>query len=262
MSLAPSSAGSRPRSGGPSTVRVAVLLPDVLGTYSDAGNATVLVERLRRRGIAAEAVQVVAGTRPPRGCDVYLLGGGEDTAQRYAAEWLRSHPRLLTALEGAQVLAVCAGLQLLGREVQLPDGRRLRGAGLLDLATVPGRTRAVGEVLTHCTEAGVPAITGFENHRGRTVLGPGARPLGSVVRGTGNGDGGDGVLTPAVVGTYLHGPVLARNPDLADFLLRRATGLELPPLDVPDQAAARRLHLAARWRRPARPALRRRLLPP
>lgn len=238
-------------------MRIAVLLPDVLGTYSDVGNATVLARRLRWRGIAAETIEVVAGAHPPRSCDIYLIGGGEDAAQLYAAEWLRAHPRLLAALQGAQVLAVCAGLQLLGRWMQLPDGRRLSGAGIVGLTTVPGRTRAVGEASTRCLEPGVAPLTGFENHRGRTSLCPGTAPLGTVVRGIGNGDGRDGVLTPAVVGTYLHGPVLARNPDLADFLLRRATGLELAPLDVQDQAEARRLHLApARARRPARPALR------
>ena len=248
------------RRAGPSAVRVAVLLPDVLGTYADGGNATVLLQRLRWRGIAAERVEVTAGGRPPRECDVYLIGGGEDAAQSYAAEWLRSRPGLTAALEEVQVLAVCAGLQLMGQWMQLPDGRRVAGAGLVDLTTVPGPSRAVGEVSTRCTAPGVGLLTWFENHRGCTSLGPGVEPMGTVLHGTGNGDGRDGVLTSAVVGTYLHGPVLARNPDLADFLLRRATGLELAPLDVQDQAASRQLHLpvAPAWRR-ARPALRRRL---
>jgi CobQ-like glutamine amidotransferase family enzyme len=89
----------------------------------------------------------------------------------------------------------------------------------------------------------MPSVTGFENHRGRTVLGPQASALGRVRSGTGNGDGTEGLLSPTAVGTYLHGPVLARNPGLADLILRRATGLRLPPLQVPDQDSARDLHL-------------------
>jgi hypothetical protein len=100
-------------------------------------------------------------------------------------------------------------------------------------------------VVSRCALPGVGTLTGFENHRGVTTLGPGTRPLGRVVRGAGNGtrDRGDGVLTPTVVGTYLHGPVLARNPALADELLRAVTGRSLPPLVLPDQEAVRRVRL-------------------
>jgi CobQ-like glutamine amidotransferase family enzyme len=228
---------------GESVVRIALLLPDVLGTYSDRGNATVLAQRLRWRGIPAEVVEVLADTVPPTDCDVFVIGGGEDGAQTYASRWLTKHSALVAALQTRQVLAVCAGLQVLGHWMEANDGQRIAGAGLFDLTTVPGRRRAVGEVAADCTDSAIPVLTGFENHRGVTTLGEGAAPLGRVLTGIGNGDGTDGVLTPHAVGTYLHGPVLARNPALADLLLARATGLELAPLSVPGQDEARHLHL-------------------
>jgi hypothetical protein len=123
---------------------------------------------------------------------------------------------------------------------------------LLDLATAPGRQRAVGEVLSTCAIPGVGSLTGFENHRGVTTLGAGTTSLGRVVIGIGNGtsDGtghpAEGVLTDRVVGTYLHGPVLARNPALADHILHKVTGQSLPPIDLPDQAALRRTYLPNR----------------
>jgi CobQ-like glutamine amidotransferase family enzyme len=188
---------------------------------------------------------------------VYVLGGGEDAAQAYAVQWLLRQPALLAAMGTAQALAVCAGMQMLGDWTQGADGQRSAGAGVLDLTTVEGARRAAGEVVAECTHRDVQTLTGFENHRGRTYLGPGLTPLGRVRSGTGNGDGVDGVLTASVVGTHLHGPVLARNPTLADFLLHRATGHVLSALEVPDQEAARRLHLGGARRRRLRSVLRR-----
>jgi CobQ-like glutamine amidotransferase family enzyme len=228
-------------------LRVVLLLPDVLGTYSDRGNAVVLAQRARWRGIPVELREAPVTSAPPTTGDVYVLGGGEDAAQLVAARWIAERPRLRDALGRAQVVAVCAGLQLLGVWTADRTGRRHDGAGVLDLTTVPGARRAVGEVVVDGAACGGEPVTGFENHLGRTRLGPGLAPLGRVLHGTGNGDGGDGVLTGTVVGTYLHGPVLARNPQLADLVLRRALGRDdLPPLDVPDEEAARAQHLARR----------------
>jgi CobQ-like glutamine amidotransferase family enzyme len=243
---------------GDSAVRIGALLPDVLGAYSDDGNVTVLAQRLRWRGVPVEVCTVTADRTPPADCDLYVLGGGEDSAQAFAADWLRRHRRLRAALEGrAATFAVCAGLQVLGRWMQDSNGRRYAGVEILDLTTEPGRHRAVGEVVSACALPGVGTLTGFENHRGVTTLGPGMRPLAHVVHGTGNGtrEHGDGVLTSTVVGTYLHGPVLARNPALADQVLRMVTGRSLPPLDLPDQDAVRRTRLGRRWahRRRVRP---------
>lgn len=236
---------------------IGLLLPDVLGTYSDRGNAEVLAQRARWRGISATVVEAPASSVPPASCDVYVLGGGENAAQAFGAEWLARHGELRAALARTQLVAVCAGLQLIGREIIDEHGRRQPGAGLVDVTTTLGRHRAIGEIVVSRDEPGAAPLTGFENHSGRTTLGAGVAPLGRVLRGTGNGDGTDGVLTDTVVGTYLHGPVLARNPDLADLVLHRATGAVLAPLDVPDEDAARELHLAgtaARRRRPRRAA--------
>ncbi|MDQ2880865.1 MAG: glutamine amidotransferase [Actinomycetota bacterium] len=238
---------------GESTVAIGLLLPDILGTYSDAGNATILAQRLRWRGIAAEIRTITVHDVPPTSCAVYLLGGGEDTAQLFAADWLRRHDQLRRTLETSAVtLAVCAGLQILGRSMTDSKGQHYPGLDLLDITTAPGRQRAVGEVITSCAVPGVGSLTGFENHRGVTTLGPGVAPLGRVVTGIGNGTGegtgtarhrGEGVLTERIIGTYLHGPVLARNPALADHILQQAIGQILPVLELPDQAALRQTYL-------------------
>jgi len=234
---------------GDSVITIGLLLPDVLGTYSDAGNAVVLSQRLRWRGIAARVLHCGAQAPPPTGCDIYLLGGGEDIAQVFAATWLREHRALCRALEqSATTLAVCAGLQILGRTVTDRAGKPHPGAELLDLTTRPRRHRATGEVVSRCTIPGIGLLTGFENHLGATTLGPDATPLGRVLSGVGNGDRHtrhrtEGITTGRIIGTYLHGPVLARNPALADHILTTATGTTLPPLDVPDQAQQRHGYL-------------------
>ena len=238
---------------GESAVRVAAILPDVLGTYSDSGNARVLAQRLLRRGIPVEVTNVLAGDAPPVDCDLYLLGGGEDAAQVYAAGWLCRHPSVCAAMrERVSTLAVCAGLQVLGRWFEDTAGRRYRGAEVVDVVTRPGGRRAVGEVVSRCTLPDVGLLLGFENHRGLTTPGPGVPPLGYALRGVGNGDErrGEGIATRTVTGTYLHGPVLARNPALADALLAGVVGSALDPLELPDQAAVRssRLGIAARLR--------------
>ena len=230
-------------------ITIGLLLPDVLGTYSDAGNAVVLSQRLRWRGISARVLQCDAQATPPTGCDIYLLGGGEDTAQIFAATWLREHRPLCRALQqSATTLAVCAGLQILGHTVTDRTGTPHPGAELLDLTTRPRKRRATGEVVTRSTIPGIGLLTGFENHLGATTLGPDATPLGHVLTGVGNGDRHtrhrtEGITTGRIIGTYLHGPVLARNPALADHILTTATGTTLPPLDVPDQAQLRRGYL-------------------
>jgi CobQ-like glutamine amidotransferase family enzyme len=235
-----------------STVAIGLLLPDVLGTYSDIGNATILAQRLRWRGIAAEIRTITAQDVPPTSCAVYLLGGGEDYAQLFAADWLRRHHELRRALQTSAVtLAVCAGLQILGVSMTDSHGEHYPGLELLDISTAPGRKRSVGEVISSCTIPGVGCLTGFENHRGLTTLGSGTAALGRVITGTGNGTSAagqrtEGVLTDRVIGTYLHGPVLARNPALADHILHKATGQTLPPLGLPDQAALRHTYLPSR----------------
>lgn len=231
-----------------SSVAIALLYPELLGTYGDNGNATVLAQRLRWRGIAAEVV-TVAPRAPLPTCEIYLLGGGEDDPQRHVARDLAEGGRLTVAVEGgAVVLAVCAGLQVLGRSFATGEGRYAEGVGLLDIETGrPPRDqqhkRAVGEAVVEPRRSlHLPMLVGFENHGGLTTLRGHALPLGTVRVGIGNGtaDRAEGVISGHVVGTYLHGPVLALNPALADMLLGWVVG-ELPPLpdDTVDAAAER-----------------------
>ena len=222
---------------------VALLYPEVLGSYGDGGNATALVHRGRARGLDVRVVEVGLGRTAPS-ADVYLLGGGEDSAQLLALEAARRDPHLATTLAGgATCLAVCAGLQLLTEQFTGPDGKVHTGLGLLDATCGRLAERAVGEVVADAVGLpGLPPLSGYENHLGTAVAGPDARPLGRVRVGTGNGPGPDGarhegVVQGGVVATYLHGPVLVRNPGLADRLLERTTG----PLEAYDDALVEQL---------------------
>lgn len=231
-----------------STVRIGLVLPDVMGTYGDGGNAVVLRQRLRLRGIDAEIVEITLADPVPDSLDVYTLGGAEDYAQRLATKHLVSYPGLQRAAErGAPVLAICAAIQVLGHWYETSSGERVAGVGLLDATTSPQPVRSIGEVASTPLVPGLTQrLTGFENHRGGTVLGGAAKPLGAVVKGAGNraGDGFDGAVQGSLVATYLHGPCLARNPELADLLLSRVVG-ELAPVELAEVAQLRRERLAS-----------------
>jgi CobQ-like glutamine amidotransferase family enzyme len=231
-----------------STVRIGLVLPDVMGTYGDGGNAVVLQQRLLLRGIAAEIIEITLKDPVPDSLDLYTLGGAEDYAQRLATAHLVRHQGLQRATaRGASVLAICAAIQVLGHWYETSAGERVEGVGLLDVTTSPQPERTIGEVVaTPLIDGLTEPLTGFENHRGGTVLGPDALPLAAVVRGAGNrmGDGFDGAVQGSVVATYLHGPCLARNPELADLLLSRAVG-PLAPLELPEVDRLRRERLAA-----------------
>lgn len=251
---------------------IGLVLPDVLGTYGDDGNALVLQERARLRGIDVHIERFLLNDDIPATCDIYTLGGGEDSAQLIAAARLSASPGLqAAAADGRPVFAVCAGLQVLGHTFRA-HGEEVEGVGLLDITTSPLDTRATGELLSEPTQAGITAeltetLTGFENHMGATVLGPEAQALGVVTRGVGNGVPAgagaaataapstatrtdakvDGVVQGSVIATYMHGPALARNPQLADLLIARALDVplaELAPLDLEDVTQLRRERLA------------------
>ena len=230
------------------SVRIGLVLPDVMGTYGDGGNAVVLRQRLRLRGIAAEIIEITLDDAVPDSLDHYTLGGAEDYAQRLATKHLLRHPGLQrAAARGAPVLAICAAIQVLGHWYETSSGERVDGVGLLDVATSPQPERTIGEVVSRPLIEGLTQpLTGFENHRGGTTLGADARPLAAVVKGAGNrlGDGIDGAVQGSVVATYLHGPCLARNPELADMLLSQVVGA-LDPLDLPEVEQLRRERLAA-----------------
>lgn len=233
-----------------STVRIGLVLPDVMGTYGDGGNALVLRQRLRMRGHDAEIVEIGLNDPVPETLDIYALGGAEDAAQRLATRHLQRYPGLQRAAErGAPVLAICAAIQVLGHWYETSSGERVDGVGLLDVTTSPQQSRSIGEIVIQPITGGLTQpLSGFENHRGGTTLGSDATGLGRVTRGVGNGvgDGYEGAVQGSVIGTYLHGPVLARNPELADHLLARALGVDaLPPLDLPEVDLLRRERLRA-----------------
>lgn len=227
-------------------VAIALVRPGLLGTYGDRGNATVLAERLRRRGMTARVLDLDRGP-VPHDADIYLLGGGEDGAQSAVAGDQQLRSALDGAVErGAVVLGVCAGFQLLGTSFETGTGETVSGFGILDCRSARRQgARAVGEVFSQPRpELGLPTLTGFENHGGGTWLAPGLAPLGRLELGVGNGDGSgtEGAISGRVIGTYLHGPVLARNPALADLLLGWVVG-KLAPLPMPevDRLRAERL---------------------
>ena len=214
-------------------VSIAVLYPELLGTYGDWGNAVVLAQRLRWRGIDAEVIKVGGGEAVPTSCDIYLMGGGEDGPQALAARELADSRSLHTAVDrGAAVFGVCAGIQILGHTFANPDGSPHPGLGLLDCRTVRGSgRRRIGELLAEPALDALPLLSGFENHGAVTHLGAAVRPLGRVLVGAGNaGDGHEGAVSGRILATYMHGPALARNPALADLLLSWVVG-ELAPLD-------------------------------
>ncbi|MGH2933526.1 MAG: type 1 glutamine amidotransferase, partial [Gaiellaceae bacterium] len=205
-------------------VRVAHLYPDYLNIYADRGNIAVLARRAALRGHELEVDAIGMGDAVAPGAhDLYYLGGGQDREQLLVADDLaaKAEPLKEAHAGGAAFLAVCGGYQLLGRGYRGFHGEDMPGVGLLPLETVAGDRRMIGDVLLE-TELG--PVAGFENHAGRTYLDPGAQPLGRVVAGFGNdGESGfEGCRYERAIGTYLHGPLLPRNPRLADWLLAQA----------------------------------------
>jgi len=233
-----------------STLRIGLVLPDVMGTYGDGGNALILRQRAQMRGIDAEIVHITLDDEVPDSLDVYTLGGAEDYAQRLATRHLTRYPGLQrAAAAGRPVLAICAAIQVLGHWYETSAGERVEGISLFDLTTSPQERRSIGELVTDPVLDGLTEpLSGFENHRGGSLLGADAKPLGKVRHGVGNGvgDGTEGVVQGSVIGTYMHGPALARNPQLADHLLKQALGVDtLAPLDLPQVDRLRTERLAA-----------------
>ncbi len=243
-------------------IRVAHLYPDYLNIYADRGNIAVLAARAAWRGHELDVTEVgLDGRIVPAAHDLYYLGGGQDREQLLVAADLatKAEPLKEAAAGGAAFLAVCGGYQLLGRGYRGHHGDDMPGVGLLPLETVAGDRRMIGNVLLECElQPGVRrTLAGFENHAGRTRLDPDAEPLGRVVSGFGNdGESGyEGCRVGRAIGSYLHGPLLPRNPWLADWVLAQAlahrTGGEPPELSPLDDELEARAHAvsAARARR-------------
>jgi hypothetical protein len=261
------------------TVRVGHLYPTYLNIYADRGNIAVLSRRAEWRGHTLDVTALGMGDAiVPGAHDLYYIGGGQDREQLLVARDLAAKGQALidAVAQGSALLAVCGGYQLLGRSYRGLQGEDMPGVGLLPLETVAGPSRMIGDVLLECElEPGVRrTLAGFENHAGRTLLDPGAPPLGRVVRGFGNdGESGwEGCRFRGAIGTYLHGPLLPRNPWLADRLLACAlahrTSSEPPVLEpLRDELEARAHAVSAgraharggavtvrRWPRHAQPA--------
>jgi len=209
-------------------ISVAHLYPDYLNIYADRGNIAVFRRRAALRGHSLEVTAVEPGDPlEPSAFDLVYVGGGQDREQALVAPDLaRRGDDLLRAVEtGTALLAVCGGYQLLGRGYRGRNGSSMPGAGLFPLETVAGERRLIGDVLLEVELDGMTTtVAGFENHAGRTLLDPGATALGRVLAGHGNDgtSGLEGCRVAAAIGTYLHGPLLPRNPILADWLLARA----------------------------------------
>jgi CobQ-like glutamine amidotransferase family enzyme len=267
-------------------LRIVHLFPDLLNVYGDAGNVRTVVVRAERRGIAVDLMSVRAGDRKIPSADLFLIGGGEDREQMAVAEELRRLAAEIRAQisDGAAVLAVCAGYQMLGRSYLTGEGVSIPGVAILPVETVAGRERLVGPVVgTLCGWPTSPrhTVIGFENHSGRTVIDPGSEPLAIVEIGYGNNgeDGSEGMVAPPGaggvgglrIGTYLHGPLLPRNPHVADALIAAALARggsqpDLEPLDDAEEWRAHERYLRrtreTRRRRDRLPSRLRRLVDP
>jgi CobQ-like glutamine amidotransferase family enzyme len=227
-------------------VKLVHLYPREMNIYGDTGNVLVLRRRLEWRDLPVEVVPVNVGDPIPNDADIVLGGGGQDAAQGEIGADFASRGAQLRALadDGVVFLAICGTYQMLGHEFVTHDGRRIEGVGVLDLVTHGQAERLIGNNYVDTPDAG--RLVGYENHSGLTELGPGVRPLGSTQPGRGNNgkDQTEGAVRDNVIGTYLHGPVLAKSARFADELLRRAlirrgADADLAPLDdtLADQAA-------------------------
>lgn len=219
------------------------LYPDLMNLYGDRGNIFVLIKRAEWRDIDVKLIPVSIGDDVPEEVDIFFMGGGQDREQRLLAPDLvdKKGVSLISAAEkGVVFLGICGGYQLFGHYYKPENTPRLDGLGILDVYTEAGEKRFIGNVLVKSMIDGYKDLTlvGFENHSGRTYLGKNARPVGEVMRGYGNNgsDKTEGAWQNNVFGTYLHGPLLPKNPWLADLLLERALShkygeIKLSPLD-------------------------------
>jgi CobQ-like glutamine amidotransferase family enzyme len=227
---------------GDTGLRVGHLYPSLLNVAGDGGNLMAIERRCAWRGMAVEAVPINPGDRPDfTTFDMVLFHGGQDVEMEIAAEDLSGNARSLrkAADEGVVILAVCAGLQLLGHRYVPAQGEPIDGIGVLDLETRAGSERFMQHAACEVTMGeATEVVVGFENHSGKTTLGPGVKPFGRVIAGAGNNgsDGTEGAVRDNVYATYLHGPVLPKNPWLTDALIgialsRKASQpIELAPL--------------------------------
>ena len=241
-------------------IRICHLYPDLLNLYGDRGNIICMKKRLEWRGIECSVTELPLGEKAELSqFDLFFIGGGQDFEQEVLLEDLaRGKTQEIKAAvnDGKTFLAICGGYQMLGEYYETWDGVRCGFIGALDLYTVGSKTRMIGNFMYECPpENGGCTVVGFENHSGKTRLGPGLQPLGRMISGFGNNgeDGTEGVRFNNVFGTYSHGPVLPKNPQLCDFILstaleRKGERAELEPLDDSLENAAHEV-MAAKMRK-------------
>ncbi|NTW28316.1 MAG: glutamine amidotransferase [Coriobacteriia bacterium] len=216
-------------------IKIAHLYPEAMDLYGDIGNIITLCRRCEWRGIDVEVLEVRAGDDADlHDADLLVMGGGQDSAESYVASDLKARGALIRTLvdEGAAALVVCGGLQLFGLTYETASGAELEGIGVFNVRTTAGGRRYIGNIAIEA-KLGTPSdavepetvvLVGFENHSGLTHVGGDTLPLGRVLMGAGNlGDGSvEGAIYKNAIGTYLHGPVLPKNPKLADHLIATA----------------------------------------
>ena len=233
----------------PQPITILQLYSNDMNIYGDWGNALVLKRRLEWHGYAPQLVEYNVGDEFPENVDVIIGGGGQDSGQSVIQQDLLSiGPKLRQLAEnGVPMLVICGLYQLFGHRFVTHEGDEIRGIGLLDVDTVASKERMIGNIITDSDEFG--PIVGFENHSGKTTLGPAARPLAQVRLGAGNNgqDGTEGARQHNVIGSYLHGSLLPKNPQLADWLIaeavKRACGT-FTPSDIDDRLAERAREIA------------------
>lgn len=207
-------------------LKILHLFPDLLDQYFDSGNILCMEKRLKWRGIDCEVASVRRGEDLPSLSDVdfILLGGGADNEQLFVCRHLFNFKNELKAYieDNGSMLAICGGYQLLGNYYKLKD-ETIKGLEILDICTESGEGRLIGDIVLETDFLKNPYVVGFENHGGRTFIGN-HTPFGKVLHGNGNSDncGYDGVIYKNLIGTYLHGPLLPKNPDLTDYILTNA----------------------------------------
>ena len=227
------------------------LYADLMNIYGDRGNILTLLKRAEWHGFEPQLPEIQRGPTPNlNDVDVFFFGGGQDREQALIYDDLKTHKQehLQRAIaNGAHILAVCGGYQLLGHYYQTADGERYEGIGLIDVTTQAGKKRFIGDVVVRTTLDSLQptSLVGFENHSGRTFLGSNAKPLGKVITGHGNNgsDKTEGAVQGNIIGTYLHGSLLPKNPHLADYVIsaalkRRGVAGTLSELDDSAELAA------------------------
>jgi CobQ-like glutamine amidotransferase family enzyme len=214
------------------------LYASTMNIYGDRGNVIALRRRAEWRGIPAEVREIGLGQPIPDDIDLFFWGGGQDQEQDAVAQDMtgaKGQALCAAVDDGAALLAVCGGYQLLGHEFRPHAAKVQPGIGLFDAVSVAGPERFIGNIVV---ESQWGELVGFENHSGLTTLGPGAQPMGRVRIGRGNNgrDGTEGAVYRNAIGCYLHGSLLPKNPDLADWLVTRALERRHGPVDLPPLA--------------------------